>query len=82
MNATEIGEVISQQLYGKSSKPEAPENQGDDFKKGFVAGCAATGEAGRDEVWRTTWDEYNNINSKEWQDWKRGWWAGRYRQIA
>lgn len=79
--ATEICEMISQQLYGKSAKPDSPENQNDDFKKGFEAGCKATDEAGRDKRWLAAWDEYENVNSNGWQDWKRGWWAGAYRQI-
>lgn len=74
-----ICEIISQKLYGKSPNPEAPENQNNDFRKGFLAASAAIDEAGRDERWLTAWGEYGNI-SKEWQDWKRGWWSGMYRQ--
>lgn len=69
-------ETVSQVLYGKSQKIDAPENQNADYRSGYAVGMTTRGDAGCQE-WVDAWLEYGQLDCVEWQNWKRGFFAGK-----
>lgn len=78
----DIAAAIHRGLYGKSDKANSSENQGEEFQTGFAIGkenepdCITSEYFRRGEPLPDT-DEYHRF-----EEWKRGFWAGRMQETV
>ena len=78
-----IGEKIAFWSYGKSDRANATENQSEGFRRGYAAAInRGPGTESMDAISQ----EYNRVGcpeplTKDFKDWKRGWWAGVFQTI-
>lgn len=83
----DLDEMMSRQLWGKSSKANAPENQNPDWQDGYACGQDDSFQSITDDdgVGQDWWEKYLSYGKPEpgdprwglWQNWKRGFHNGR-----
>lgn len=78
----DLTETISQALFKKSSRLNAPENQNEDFQKGSEAGLVADPYGIQGPEWEAAYASYGSPEPSDprwelWSNWKRGFHAAR-----
>lgn len=64
---------------GRSMEIKDEENQNKDFRAGYGVGLISN-KIG-DDSWMQAWEDYGKILSKEWEEWKTGYWAARWTKL-
>lgn len=76
----DIAGNIHRGIYGKSDKANASENQSEEFQTGFAIGKENDPAYITAEYWRRGEPIPDTPEFAQFEEWKRGFWAGRIQE--
>ena len=79
--AFEFAERMCRVAYNRSASITHPDNCNKDWRAGYAVGCYTDEESIK--AMRDEWTDRGepSVKNPSWQEWKIGFWAGRYTRI-